>query len=187
MSKIILGLNGPLAAGKGTVAKYLKEKHNAAIYRFSTPLRDILDRIYINQDRKNMQDLSLDLRTRFGDDLLASIIAKDVASDKSEIIIVDGVRRLPDIKYLRELSAFYLITIKADQEIRWERMTKRGENPDDKDKTFEQFQKDEQAEAEIHIAEVGKTAEFTLDNNGSIDDLQRQIEEILNKINEDKS
>lgn len=187
MSKIVLGLTGPLAAGKGTVANYLKEKHHAAIYAFSTPLRDVLDRIYLEQTRSNMQNLSLDLRNRFGDDLLASIIAKDVANDKNDIIVVDGVRRLPDIKYLRQLPVFYLINVDTGQKTRWGRMTQRKQNPDDTKKTFEQFQQDEQAEAEQHIAEVAKTADFTINNNGSIEESNKKIEEILKKINEDKS
>lgn len=182
MTKIILGLTGPLASGKGTVAQYLKDNHQAAVYRFSTPLRDVLDRAYLEQSRKNMQDLSLALRNTFGDDLLASIIAKDVTNDKNDIIVVDGVRRLPDIKYLRQLPDFHLVSVETEQKTRWERMTKRGENPDDEQKTFEQFQKDEQAEAEQHIVEVAATAQFTLDNNGSYEDGEKQIEEILNKI-----
>jgi len=185
MSKIILGLNGPLAAGKGTIAQYLKNKYAATVYAFSTPLRDILDRIYQPQTRVNMQDLSLDLRNRFGDDLLSSVIAKDATNDKNQIIVVDGVRRLPDIKYLRGLPGFHLITVVTDQKVRWERMVQRDQNPDDTEKTFAQFQKDEQAEAEKHIAEVGQTAEFSINNNGSLDDLYQQIEDILKQVNGD--
>lgn len=182
MKKIILGLTGPMASGKGTAATYLKEKHAATVHRFSTSLRDILDRIYIEQSRKNMQDISLDLRNRFGDDLLASIIAKDVANDENSLIIIDGIRRLPDIKYLRQLPEFKLVSLEADQKIRWQRMTMRGENPDDIQKTFDQFQLDEQAEAEQQITEVAKTADYKINNNLPVDDLHKNLEMILEKL-----
>lgn len=187
MGKIILGMTGFLAAGKGTVAKYLEEKHGATIYGFSAPLRDILDRLYLEQTRGNMQNLSTDLRNQFGADLLSSVIAKDVSEDMNNIIIVDGVRRVTDIKYLSALPAFHLINIEAEQKTRWKRMTKREQNPDDAQKTFEDFQQDELAEAEQQIAEVAAAAEYKLDNNGSMEEAEKQIEEILQKIQNLKS
>ncbi len=186
MTRVILGLVGPLAAGKGSVAKYLKEKYQVEVFRFSTPLRDALNRFYLEQTRKNMQDLSLILRQTFGDDLLARVIAQDVKNANNQIIIVDGVRRDPDIKYLRLMPGFRLISIVTDQKTRWERMIKRGENTDDMKKTFAQFQKDEQAEAETYIQKVAKSADFTIDNNGNFKGLYQQIENILNKINESR-
>ena len=181
-NKIILGLVGPLSSGKGTTSQYLKEKYNAQVYRFSTILRDILDRLHLEQSRANMQDASRVLRETFGSDLLANVIAQDVSSDSAKIIVVDGVRREPDIKYLKELPDFHLVCINADQKIRHKRMTQRGENPDDNQKTFEQFQQDEQAEAEQQIKQVAKLAEFTIDNNGTIDQLHQQTEKILDEV-----
>ena len=182
MSKVILGFVGPIASGKGTVCQYLKEKQQASVYRFSTILRDILDRLYLEQSRDNMQNLSLDLRQRFGDDLLASVIAKDVGSDSASVIAVDGVRREPDIKYLKELPGFHLINITADQKVRYDRIVKRGENADDTQKTFAMFKEDEQKEAELQIKKVAKLAEFTINNNGTLDQLGQQVENILEKI-----
>ncbi len=184
MDKIILGFVGPLAAGKGTTCQYLKEKYNANAYRFSTVLRDVLDRLYLEQNRKNLQYISLILRKAFGDDLLALAIAKDVENDNSSFISIDGIRREPDIKYLKELPKFHLIYITADQKIRYERIIKRVENTDDSKKTFEQFKKDEKRETERQIKQVAKLAKFTINNNGTFEQLYQQIEDILKKINE---
>ena len=119
VNKIILGFVGPLASGKGTICQYLKEKHGASVFRFSTMLRDVLNRLYLEISRDNMQNLSSALRQTFGDDLLASVIANDVKNEKNEFIVIDGVRREPDIKYLKDFPNFYLIEIKADQKINW--------------------------------------------------------------------
>ena len=184
--KIIIGLVGKMASGKGTACQYFKEEYGANIFRFSTILRDILDRLYLPQSRPNMQSLSLILRQNFGDDLLAAVIAKDVSGDIGKIVGVDGVRRDPDIKYLKVLPGFSLINIDADQKVRWQRMVARGENSDDTSKTFEQFQSDEGQEAEKQINEVAKQAKFTINNNGGLEELHRQIDEIIKKLN-DKS
>lgn len=183
MNKIILGFVGPIAAGKGTTCQYLKEKYGAEIFRFSTMLRDVLDRFYIPQSRENMQAVSSVLRQAFGDDLMAKTIAMDATKAPAEIVGIDGVRRLPDIKHLRQIPGFYLVAIVAGQKTRFERITRRGENTDDNQKTFEDFKRDEQREAELQIAEVIHAADFTLNNDGTVEELYGQIDNILNKIN----
>lgn len=180
-NKIILGLCGEIASGKGTIVKYLEEKYKATSHRFSTPLRDILKRLYLEISRENMQLSSRVLRENFGQNLLAKVITEDVKNDQNKIIIVDGVRRPADIEYLTKLPEFKLIYITADIKIRHERIIKRGENEDDKTKTFEQFIKDNQAEAELLISEIGKTADIKIDNNGTYEALYKQIDEIIAK------
>ena len=178
-NKIILGFVGDLAAGKGTTCKYLKEKYQTTSYRFSTPLRDVLNRLYLENSRENLQKISTVLRQNFQEDLLSKIIAGDVNRDSSSLVAVDGIRRPSDIVYLKEIPGFHLIYITADPKLRWERLVKRNENPGDTEKTFEQFSKDEQAEADILIKELGHTAEFKIDNNGNFENLYEQIENII--------
>lgn len=173
---------GDLAAGKGTICKYLKDKYGVNSYRFSTMLRDILDRIYVEKNRENLQDLSTFLRGRYGQDIMSKVIVKDVLNDKNDIVAVEGIRRPTDITYLQELSGFNLIYITADPKLRWQRMVLRGENPDDATKTFDQFLKDEQAEADMLIKELGAKAEYTLINNGTTDEFYHKMESVLNKI-----
>ena len=78
MKKLIIGLTGPVASGKGTVKKYIEEKYGAKDCRFSTILRDVLVRIDVPIIRENLQKVSTTLRQLFGEDLLARVIAKDV-------------------------------------------------------------------------------------------------------------
>lgn len=181
-NKIILGFVGDLASGKGTICKYLKEKYGVDSYRFSTMLRDILDRIYVEKNRENLQDLSTFLRGRYGQDIMSKVIVQDVLNDKNNIVAVEGIRRPTDITYLQELPGFNLIYITADPKIRWQRMVLRKENADDAGKTFEQFLKDEQAEADMLIKELGKKAERTIVNNGTIEQFHAEMENILTKI-----
>ena len=177
--KIILGLAGEMASGKGTVAEYMAVKYNAKSWRFSTMLRDVLDRLSLEQSRDNMQNLSTILRQSFGEELLARVMAEDVKKAVDEVIIIDGVRRLADIKYLREIPQFKLAYLEADMQKRYERITKRGENSDDAKKTFEDFKKAHADESELQIRDLKNRADFLIDNNGSYEDLYGQVDEIL--------
>ena len=179
--KIILGFVGEMASGKGTIAEYLKEKYNASSHRFSTMLRDVADRLYIEKNRENLQRLSTVLRENFSQDLMSKVLAKDVDNDKNNVIVVDGVRRFSDITYLKKINNFKLVYVTADIKKRYERLLKRTENTDDQLKSFEEFKNDHKQEAEIEIVEVGTKADFKINNDGSFKELYDQIEEILKK------
>lgn len=182
MNKIILCFVGEIASGKGAVCDYLIKKQNIGYHRYSTILRDILDRLRLIQSRENMQKISTALRDGFGQDLFAKVIAAEATEDPNPLVCIDGARRIPDIVYLKELPNFHLINVTADETVRFNRIIKRTENPDDAKKTFAQFQKDEQEESEIAIKELGNLADFEIQNNGGIEELHGQIENILTKI-----
>ncbi len=182
MEKIILGFVGDLCAGKGTIAKYLKEKHGVNSYRYSTMLRDIVHRIYVDESRENLQLLSKILRENFGQDVMSKVIAEDVVHDEKHIVAVEGIRRPTDITYLEKLPGFHLIYITADPKTRWERVVKRNENIGDDKLTLEQFLASEQVEAESLIKELGKKASYTIVNNGTFEELYAQLEAILKNI-----
>lgn len=182
MAKIIIGLVGPLASGKDVSKKYIEEKHGASSYKFSAVLRDILNRLYLPINRENMQDLSLDLRTRFGSDILAKVITEDAKNDNGDVVIVDGVRRMDDITHLSGLPEFKLISIDADTNIRYERTKTRNENIGDAEKTFPEFLADCNKEAELEIPTVMNHSFYHLNNNGTLEELYKQIDVILLEI-----
>ncbi len=181
MDKLILGFVGEIASGKGTSIEYISKKYPANSYRFSTILRDVLNRLSLEQSRSNMQDLSTFLRERFGQDLLAKVIANDVTKDNGKLVFVDGIRRMADIKYLMELEGFCLINIYADPEVRYKRIIERSENSDDKTKTYEEFLKESQQESELEVMEVSKHADFRIDNNGDFNALYENIDLVIQK------
>ncbi|MEK7159250.1 MAG: AAA family ATPase [Patescibacteria group bacterium] len=182
MKKIILGFIGEIASGKGTACDYFIKKHHAGYHRFSRILRDILDRIYLPQTRENMQKMSTWLRKTFSEEIFAKVIAEEVKADRTPIVCVDGIRRPADITHLKKLPNFKLIYVTADEKIRYERIVKRAENADDTVKTFKQFQKDQKQEAESMIAEIKKSANYTVNNNGTQNELNLALEKLLKRI-----
>lgn len=181
MAKIIFGLVGTLSSGKGSVKNILVDKYQAQDCRFSTILRDVLNRLAVPITRENLQQLSTNLRRQFGEDTLAKAIAKDASGLKSDIVVIDGIRRMSDIGHLLPLDNFILVSVDAKPEIRYQRLVERNENEDDHKKTFEQFLKDQGTEADRQIPEVMKIAKEKIDNGGTRDDLSRQVEVLIKK------
>ncbi|MFC1678179.1 AAA family ATPase [Patescibacteria group bacterium] len=177
--RLILGLVGEIASGKGAVAKYLIKKHKASYHRFSNPIRDILNRFYLDITRVNMSKLTTHLRQLYGEDFLVPILIKDLKNDKKNIIILDGIRKPQEAKELKRLKNFRLVYITADEKIRYLRLLGRRENKGDKTKTFKQFLQDQKLETEKDIPKIGKKADYRVDNSGNIKELYRKIDQIL--------
>ncbi len=179
MPKMVLGLAGEMASGKGTIAQYIHDTCHTSSHRFSTMLRDVLDRLHIAQSRENLQALSTMIRETYGQDTLARVMAEDVKKDAADIVVVDGVRRLDDIIYLKELPEFQLVYVDADLKTRYERITARSENTDDYGKTFAAFVAESKDESEQQIAGLKKHADVVIDNNGDIAKLYEQVDAIV--------
>lgn len=184
MTKIILGFTGPMASGKGICKKYLEEKYGANSFRFSTVMRELLKRLNLEINRPNLVNISYCLRQTFGENLFAKVMAEDVKNSDKQLVVVDGIRRLADIEYLKKIPGFHLISIDADIKIRHERLVKRNENIGDTKKTLEQFARDHlEMETETSIPSVMAEAELSLNNDGDLDELHKQIDLIMDKLN----
>lgn len=179
MSKIIIGLAGEIACGKGTAAKHIETKYQAGSYRFSTMLRDVANRLYVEQTRDNIATLSTMLRQNFGEDLFAKVMAEDVRRDEKEVIVIDGIRRLADIEYLEKIPEFKFVYVETDIRKCYERITKRGENTDDNNKTFEKFVEEHNLESELQIKDLKNYADFVIDNDEDFNHLHEQIDKII--------
>lgn len=176
---IILGFTGPMASGKGAAALYLQNRHHAKTFRFSTILRDLLKRLDLPETREHIVAMSETVRRTFGEDILAKAMAHDAATADRSLIVIEGIRRADDIKYLKQLPNFVLVAIDADMRTRYERIIKRRENPDDQSKTWEQFTADHERPTEITIAPVMAEAKERIDNNGTSEDLERQLDALV--------
>jgi dephospho-CoA kinase len=122
------------------------------------------------------------LRKYFGEDAFSKIIFQDIEKEKNKIIVLDGVRRPSDIKYLKDTEGFYLIFIEADLEERFKRLKTRKEKTDDREKKIQYFKKEHQSEVEMKIRQMKKVADFVIDNNQNRSQLSRSIDAILAEI-----
>lgn len=178
-NKKIIGLVGQIACGKGAIARIAKDEYHASTYRFSSMLRDILSRIYLEVSRQNLSALSKAIRQTFGEDTMAKVMAEDVKRDPNPLIVVDGIRRLKDIEYLRQIPGFKLVRVVAEPKLRYDRLVDRNENEGDREKTYEEFLEDQVREADAQIPEVMEQADLEIDNNGNWDELVAQAKKIL--------
>ena len=181
-NKKVIAIVGEMASGKDAVKKYLFERYGAQSIKYSQIPRDILNRLYLPESRENLSDVTILLINRFGQDLLANVIIRDASKLDASIVVLDGARRYGDIGQIMKIPNFTLMAVVATPENRYERLVKRAENPGDDEKTFSEFMNDHKRETEKSIQELIEMAHYKIDNNGTFEDLYKQVDDVMIKI-----
>lgn len=180
--KLVIGLCGRIGSGKTVVSEYLHKNYGASQRRFSQILMDILDRLYLPHNREYLQKLGAALRNSIGPDVIANAFEKDIENEKNEIVVIDGIRYSNEVKLLRKFENNILIYINAPAEIRYGRCISRGEKGES-NISFGEFIESENMETERMIDDIGKTADYTIENSGSIEELYKSIKKIIRERN----
>lgn len=185
MTNLIIGLIGQNGSGKSKAATYLFERYNSELkveaFAFSTLLRNILADLEVEESRKNLLKYSEILRKHFGQDLLSRHISEQIRLSKADLIIVEGIRRKPDLSCLN-FHNFHLISLIAKPEIRYQRLISRKQNPGDEQKSYADFLVDQESEPERDIQKIAKKAKIVIDNSGTLKELQLQLELAITKL-----
>lgn len=184
---IILGLTGPIASGKGTLADRLKSKGYVCI-SLSEEVRKEARCRGLPLIREVLQNIGDDLRIEFGNEILARRISKSIdelrTRGETQKIIIDGLRNPGEIFWLRKQYGMRVIGITADPEIRFQRVFERSKPSDPI--TREDFGKAEQRDRGIGQTESGHQvdaclvlADIVIENNGTYEELDENLQEIL--------
>ncbi len=100
--------------------------------------------------------------------------------------IIESIRTVGEVTILNSKGDFYLFAVDADQRLRYTRIVERASETDKIN--FETFVENENREMNStdpnkqNLAACMKLADFKFINNGSFDDLYRQIDEVLEEI-----
>lgn len=181
---IIIGLIGEKGAGKGTVADYIIEKYGAVHYGTSHILRRTLEDLHLPVTRDNLIKLALVLKEGYGSSVIIDSLIFDIEKNGSDIIIADGIRMHGDVEPFRKKYGrnFHLVYVTADVRLRYQRTKARKEKEGEDQTSFRQFLEEEAKLTEISIHEIGKKADFKLENNATPAALKKQVDRMMRRI-----
>ncbi len=176
--KLAVGLVGRIAAGKSVISQHLVENYGADYFMFSQVLIDVLQRLNLPPTRENLQGLGMSLRKTLGQDVIVNALKHDLEEKDSKVAVIDGIRYENEVEMLRGFKKSVLIHVVAPSEVRYQRCRERGEKGEH-DITYEEFLEAEEKETERYIDELGREADHTLKNTGSIEELINEVDEIM--------
>jgi dCMP deaminase len=179
---MLIGLTGRNAAGKGEVARYLQRK-SFYYYSLSDAIRDEIRSRGEEPTRERLIIVGNELRQRYGSRILAERTLARIEDDKHYVI--DSIRNPAEVEAFRAAKHFKLIRIEAPAEVRFQRILSRQRESDPK--TLEEFITLENREAEgddtsQNLVKVELMADYSLTNDGSLEKLYPQIDQLLIKL-----
>lgn len=130
---LILGFTGALGSGCTFLAEGIGRKleSHGHYYRLSQFLEQEADKRNIPKTVQNLQTLGDELRSKHGNSILVERCLEDIkqadhkgpfTGDDETVILIDGIKNGGEVKYLRQFSNFYLISVHADRHIRQQRL-----------------------------------------------------------------
>ena len=128
--------------------------------------------------RENLQKTAQQLIDRHGEDFFVRQLVGRLEEEAPPAAGITGIRKSLDAETLRDQydSAFFLFHVRIkDPEVRFKRLRQRNDPRDPEE--FEDFLIHDQREEDMfQIEETIRMADEVLSNDGSLEDLHRQIE-----------
>ncbi len=178
---MIIGVTGTLASGKDTVSELLEKKGYKHI-SLSQILRRELIKIGESIDTANLTKFGNKIRHERGEGYLAKEALKE-ATDKT---ILSSIRQPGEVVTLKKDPRFVLIAVDADAQKRWERLEKRKREGDPASfedmMAIEHKQLKKYGSKDMQLDVVMAMADYRIDNNGTLEELKKNVDATLAKI-----
>lgn len=173
----LIGLTGTNGAGKGEAASCFVER-GYAYFSLSDVIREELRKENQEITRDNLIRMGNFMRQQFSPDILARRVAKNI----KEKAVIDSIRNPKEVWFFQNQDNFTLLAFDAPAELRFERVKTRGREESVSSlqefiaKEAEEMGTDENSQQLLACMEL---ADFTIINDGTIEELRNKLEEFL--------
>jgi dephospho-CoA kinase len=182
---MIIGITGTNGAGKGTVVDYLVKQKGFTHYSVRKFLTEEIKRRGLPVDRVHMRIVGNDLRKTYEPGYIAKELLRRAQEGGGDAVI-ESLRSVGEADYLKS-QGMLVWAVDADRQKRYERIVLRGTDTDKV--TFEKFCEQEDIEMsstesfDMNVFGIIEMADVVLSNNGTPEELYKQVEVALVKQN----
>ena len=179
----IIAIVGMCGSGKSVACDYLMQKDFEKVYFGGVTLEKLKEE-GLEDTPENEKYMREKLRKELGMGAFAILLLPKIKElAESHDVVLDGLYSWDELKILKDEFGDELTTIAiiVDKKIRYQRLSVRPNRPFN----HEEAKKRDISEIE-NIAKAGPIAyaDYYIDNNGTFDDFDQRLEEILSKLEE---
>ena len=179
---MLIGLTGRNASGKSTLVEWFSEKGMKS-YSCSDSIRAWLREQDKEITRDSLIEGGRELRRKGGGGILAEMLI-DILD--GEDAVIDSIRTPAEVTVLKSRGDFFLIEVKASEEIRWSRLQDRARpgDPTEKNIFLEQENKEVKAKdsAGQDLDATAEMSDFQIFNDGSVENLYTKLDDLWEKL-----
>ncbi|MCD5382264.1 MAG: AAA family ATPase [Candidatus Pacebacteria bacterium] len=181
---MLIGLTGSFGAGKGVVADYLVAQKGFAHFSARTLLIEEIIERGLTVDRDAMATVANELRTQHGPSYILEQLCLR-AQQSGGNAVVESLRAVKEVEYVQSIGGI-VVGVDADQETRYKRIVERGSVTDRI--SFEKWREQEEVESNTtdptkqNIFGALEASDYIIQNDGSLEELHTQIDDMLKKI-----
>jgi len=180
----VIGLVGPVRAGKTTACNYLRSNYNATVFRNSEILEEIIQLLSIEKNRANLSKIGLTLFDAFGRDVLARHWTKKfhIISGDAKLIVIDGLRFPEEITYYRENCHFKLLAVVAPEELRHYRSKNASDSYKDGLLDKRTFISQSTSATETCVASLVNDSDAVINNSKTLEEFWLELEKFASTL-----
>ncbi len=174
LALVVVGL---ARSGKDTVAKYLAEKHGFKhLDFFKDVIIPLLKERGLEVNKTNASTLGNEMRAKHGMGVFGEKIAELMSN--ADRFVITGARSPEELVPIKKKAKrCYVLRIEAPKETRFARRTELDPQTQE-----EFFARDENDIKNKGLGKLLESADFTIVNNSTLDELYKAIDELMKKI-----
>lgn len=176
--KRIIGLIGRPGVGKDTVVSIIQKMSRVKVEKFSFSqilIDEYCTHLSIEPTHPNLQYIGDAIRPSW----LHERAKKFIEESDADIIIIPSIRRAADFDFVQSFPHHLLVGIVTDEKEAYERMKARKEKPGEEFLTWEAYQALLAGSIDKEIPSLLNRAEKILENNGTLEEFEKKIQELV--------
>ncbi|AFZ71161.1 dephospho-CoA kinase [Caldisphaera lagunensis DSM 15908] len=180
MKNLAIAITGMPGSGKSYVSKILSEKLKIKVFSMGDVVREEAKSRGLSLTVENIENLASELRKQYGNNAVAKILMEKLEKNKYNMIIIDGVRGLEELKIFNTIYDICLIAVHASPLTRFKRLNERKREGNDI--SWDEFTFRDKKNLEYGIGNVIALSDFIVINESNLKDVESQINDIVEVI-----